>query len=131
MIRSELMNLRCHSNTSSLPHQPCWGSSPRLPWNRLSCHARAAGDDVGALHQGRSRQEVLSGQMQTGIADVSDIDRSAELFLWIWESVFGQKEDVDKEDKALDGIDPSVDPANAGRILACNAFLLTTGSGRD
>ena len=85
---------------------------------------------MGALQQGRSRQEVLSGQMQTGIADVSDIDRSAELFLWIWESVFGQKEDVDKEEKALYGIDPSVDPPKTGRILACNAFL-PTGSGRD
>ena len=86
---------------------------------------------MGTLQQGRSRQEVLSGQMQTGIADVSDIDRSAELFIWIWESVFGQKEAEDKEDKALHGIDPSVDTANAGRILACNAFLIPTCSGRN
>ena len=86
---------------------------------------------MGTLQQGRSRQEVLSGQMQTGIADVSDIDRSAELFIWIWESVFGQKEAEDKEEKAQYGTDPSVDTANAGRILACNAFLLPTGSGRD
>jgi hypothetical protein len=40
------------------------------------------------LNSGLTRQEVLSDQAQTGVADVADIDRSAELLTWIWNSIF-------------------------------------------
>ena len=68
--------------------------------------------------QGRSRQEVLSGEAQSGIAEVSDIDRSAELFLWLWDSVFGQgrKEKVTPTEGSENEISPAVPNVSARAV---------------
>lgn len=46
-------------------------------------------EDIAALNRGQSRQEVLSNQVQTGVADVAEVDRTAELLLWLMDSFFG------------------------------------------
>eukprot|EP00955_Chlamydomonas_euryale_P074027 361921-Chlamydomonas_euryale.AAC.1 len=51
-------------------------------------------DDVSDLNAGKSRQEVVSGEVQTGVASVADIDRSAELLIWVFQSLFGKKTQV-------------------------------------
>lgn len=46
-------------------------------------------EDIAALNRGQSRQEVLSNEVQTGVADVAEVDRTAELLLWLMDSFFG------------------------------------------
>ena len=53
-------------------------------------------DDIAALNRGSTRQEVLSGELQAGIADMADIDRSVELFTWLWNSMRGGDRSTDK-----------------------------------
>lgn len=62
----------------------CFHHGQRV-WAVASCS-----DDVKTLNQGSTRQEVLSGELQSGIADVADIDRSAELLIWLWDSMWGK-----------------------------------------
>ena len=53
-------------------------------------------DDIAALNRGSTRQEILSGELQAGIADMADIDRSVELFIWLWNSMRGGDRSTDK-----------------------------------
>ena len=66
-------------------------------------------DDIAALNRGSTRQEVLSGELQAGIADMADIDRSVELFTWLWSSMLGDR----STDKSL-----AVTPQKGEQALA-------------
>ncbi|GAX82587.1 hypothetical protein CEUSTIGMA_g10013.t1 [Chlamydomonas eustigma] len=63
-------------------------------------HKSSANDEVVLLNSGLTRQEVLSDQAQTGVADVSDIDRSAELLIWIWRSIFSTTQKAEERESS-------------------------------
>ena len=48
---------------------------------------RVFDEDGDLLGLGRSRQEVLSTEAQANVAEVADVDRTAELLIWVFQSL--------------------------------------------
>lgn len=61
------------------------------PLRQRPC-VRSGLGDIGDLTAGRSKHEELTDSITTAVADISDIDRTAELLIYIWASLFGKKD---------------------------------------
>jgi len=83
-------------------------------------------DDIAALNRGSTRQEVLSGELQSGIADVADIDRSVELFTWLWSSMWGRSKPDQSPSSAPEGNPPTPHQGVTGEDWAVSQCV--TGS---
>jgi hypothetical protein len=54
-------------------------------------------DDLSTLLSGRSRQEQVRDEINAQVTDLVEIDRTAELLLYLFSSLFGHKERTDDD----------------------------------
>lgn len=46
--------------------------------------------DVNALYRDKSAHDQMSGEVATSVAELVDTDRTAELLIWLWSSIFNK-----------------------------------------
>lgn len=71
---------------------------------RLKPHRSSLRDDVDDLVQGRSRHDELVDNTNTQVTDIVDIDRTAELFIYLFSSLFGKKDTAGSDKDKVSGI---------------------------
>ncbi|KAG2437539.1 hypothetical protein HYH02_011182 [Chlamydomonas schloesseri] len=92
-----------------MAHRPTWKGVGRVGNTRVATATRRAGycprsgvaaraggggfrGEVSSMNEGKSFQEEMSGETNTMVTDVMDIDRTPELLTWIFSGMFGKKE---------------------------------------